>query len=220
MPIEILYQDRQIAVAVKPAGVLAEAPGMPELLSQELGGPFFCVHRLDAGVGGVMVYARTAKAAAKLSAAVSGREIQKEYLAVVQGRPEQDSGVLHDLLFHDKAKNKTYVVKRMRHGVKEAELAYKVLGSACGEHGEITLVGIRLHTGRSHQIRVQFASRAMPLLGDVKYGSGYKGCGIALWAEHLRFAHPFEAKEMDIRRLPPERFPWSMFGLHNINSPL
>lgn len=213
MPIEILYQDKHIVVAVKPSGVMSESPGMPELLSESCGGEFFCVHRLDAGVGGVMVYARTAQAAAKLSAAVSARKLEKKYLAAVQGRPGQDSAILTDLLFHDRNKNKTYVVKRIRRGVKEAELEYSLLETRQGDRGEVSLLRIGLHTGRSHQIRVQFACRAMPLLGDVKYGSGYRNCGIALWSERLSFEHPFEKKVMDFRSPPPEQFPWTEFDI-------
>ena len=204
---EILYKDKSLAVAVKPAGVLSESPGMPELLRDSLGGSFYCVHRLDAGVGGVMVYARTGQAAAKLSDAMARKNFTKEYLAVVQGRPGQDSGLLRDLLFHDKSRNKTYVVDRMRRGVKEAELEYTLLESK----GELSLLRVRLHTGRSHQIRVQFASRAMPLLGDARYGSRYRDCGIALWSERLCFPHPFEEKTLDFRHAPPANYPWTSF---------
>lgn len=204
---EILYKDKSLAVAVKPAGVLSESPGMPELLRDSLGGRFYCVHRLDAGVGGVMVYARTGQAAAKLSDAMARKNFTKEYLAVVQGRPRQDRALLRDLLFHDKSRNKTYVVDRMRRGVKEAELEYTVMGSK----GELSLLRVRLHTGRSHQIRVQFASRAMPLLGDARYGSRYRDCGIALWSERLCFPHPFEEKTLDFRQAPPASYPWTSF---------
>ena len=204
---EILYKDKSLAVAVKPAGVLSESSGMPELLRDSLGGRFYCVHRLDAGVGGVMVYARTGQAAAKLSDAMARKNFTKEYLAVIQGRPGQDRGLLRDLLFHDKSRNKTYVVDRMRRGVKEAELEYTLLESK----GELSLLRIRLHTGRSHQIRVQFASRAMPLLGDARYGSRYRDCGIALWSERLCFPHPFEEKTLDFRQAPPASYPWTSF---------
>ena len=204
---EILYQDRHIAVVVKPAGVMSQSPGMPELLRDSLGGDFFCVHRLDAGVGGVMVYARTGQAAAKLSAAAEQRSMTKEYLSVVQGRPAQDGGVLRDLLFHDKGKNKTYVVDRMRKGVKEAELEYALIGCV----NDSSLLRIRLHTGRSHQIRVQFASRALPLLGDARYGSKIRNCGIALWSERLCFPHPITGKTLDFWQVPPEIFPWTEF---------
>ena len=205
---QILYKDRALAVVVKPADVLSESPGMPELLRDSLGGTFYCVHRLDAAVGGVMVYARTGQAAAKLSDAMARKRFTKEYLAVVQGRPEQDRAVLRDLLFHDKSVNKTYVVDRMRRGVKEAELEYTVMCSK----GELSLLRIRLHTGRSHQIRVQFASRALPLLGDARYGSRFRDGGIALWSERLCFPHTFTGKTMDFSAAPPENFPWTEFS--------
>ena len=161
---EILYSDRDIAVCVKPVGLNSEAD-VPAALKEELGGEFFTVHRLDMNVGGVMVYARNAKAAAELSRAIQTGDMVKEYLAIVHGTPA-DSGLLEDLLWKDSSKNKVFVVKRERKGVKKASLEYKTL-----HQGENSLIRIRLHTGRSHQIRVQFASRGFPLLGDHKYGA-------------------------------------------------
>ncbi len=207
MEINILYKDKALVLCVKPAGVLSESPGMPELLKQQLGGEIFPVHRLDRAVGGVMLYARTKEAAGKLSGLVKDRGLKKKYLAVVQGCPDDSEGVFKDLLFKDSAKNKSYVVKRPRKGVKEAELSYRVLKS----DGDKSLVEIMLHTGRSHQIRVQFASRKMPLLGDVKYGSTYKDCPLALWSEALGFSHPFSKKPMDFEALPPKAYPWTEF---------
>ena len=167
MDLNIRYKDSSLVLCLKPVGVESEGEGMPRLLEQQLGSPIFCVHRLDKAVGGLMVYARTKQAAAALSAAVARREMEKEYLCVVPGAPEPAQGLMRDLLYRDAAKNKSFVVKRPRRGVKEAELAYTLL-----ERGpETALVRVALHTGRSHQIRVQFSSRAMPLLGDVKYGS-------------------------------------------------
>ena len=176
---EILYQDRHIAVVVKPAGVLSESPGMPELLRDSLGGDFFCVHRLDAGVGGVMVYARTGQAAGRLSAAVAQRSLTKEYLAVVQGRPAKDRGVLRDLLFHDKRNNKTYVVDRMRKGVKEAELEYTVIGCVDDislhrplppDQGAVCLPGSALAGGRPLRQQNQ-ELRHSPLVGEIVLSS-------------------------------------------------
>ena len=204
---EILYQDKHIAVVVKPAGVMSESPGMPELLRDSLGGQFFCVHRLDAGVGGVMVYARSGQAAARLSAAVAQRELTKEYLAVVQGRPEQDRSVLRDLLFHDRGRNKTYVVDRMRKGVKEAELEYTVIGYV----NDSSLLRIRLHTGRSHQIRVQHAHADFPLWGDARYGGGRPGQQIALWAYALTLKHPTRDEELSFACPPPDDGAWTAF---------
>ncbi len=161
---EILYFDQNLIVCVKPVGIDSEA-GLPELIKAELGGEVYTVHRLDMNVGGVMVYARNRQTAASLSRDVQDGSMIKEYVACVEGIPPK-SGVLEDLLFKDSRKNKVFVVKRMRKGVKNAKLEYVRLNDA-----DPSLVRIRLHTGRSHQIRVQFASRGYPLVGDHKYGS-------------------------------------------------
>ena len=161
---EILYQDKCIAVIVKPVGLDSQA-AVPAQLEEQLGGTFYPVHRLDLNVGGVMVYARTKQAAAALSKAIQEGTMVKEYVAMVHGMPEE-TGDWEDLLFKDSSKNKVFVVKRMRGGVKKARLEYRRL-----TQGETSLVRIRLHTGRSHQIRVQFSSRGFPLVGDHKYGS-------------------------------------------------
>lgn len=161
---EILYADTEIAVAVKPVGTDSEQ-GMPRALAAELGGSFYPVHRLDLNVGGVMVYARNSAAAACLSRQIQQGQFVKEYVALVHGTPEI-TGDWEDLLFKDSRKNKVYVVKKQRSGVKPARLTYQRLSA-----GERSLVRVRLHTGRSHQIRVQFSSRGFPLVGDHKYGS-------------------------------------------------
>ena len=161
---EILYSDKALAVCVKPVGLDSEQ-AVPAALIQVLGGEIFPIHRLDKNVGGVMVYARTRQAAAALSRAIQEGSMVKEYVALVHGTPPE-TGDWEDLLFKDSAKNKVFVVKKERKGVKKARLEYRVLTS-----GPDSLVGIRLHTGRSHQIRVQFASRGYPLAGDHKYGA-------------------------------------------------
>ena len=161
---EILYSDKHIAVLVKPVGLDSEAE-VPAALKEQLGGEVFPLHRLDKNVGGVMVYARTKQAAAELSKAVQEGTMVKEYMAMVHGTPPE-SGDWEDLLWKDSKKNKVFVVKRQRGGVKKARLEFKRISA-----GEESLVRIRLHTGRSHQIRVQFSSRGFPLVGDHKYGS-------------------------------------------------
>jgi len=161
---EILYSDNNIAVCVKPVGLDAEAE-VPAALKELLGGEVFPIHRLDKNVGGVMVYARTKQAAAMLSKAVQEGSMVKEYVAMVHGTPPE-TGDWEDLLWKDSQKNKVFVVKRERKGVKKARLEFNTLSA-----GEESLVRIRLHTGRSHQIRVQFSSRGFPLIGDHKYGS-------------------------------------------------
>lgn len=160
----ILCTERDFAVIVKPVRMDSEKE-VPERLSRELGGVFYTIHRLDRNVGGVMVYARTKEAAAALSRLVQSGELVKEYFAQVTGTPPEEA-VWEDLLLKDSRKNKVFVVKRQRAGVKAAKLAYTRLTA-----GEVSLVRVRLHTGRSHQIRVQFASRGYPLAGDHKYGA-------------------------------------------------
>ena len=160
----ILYSDQGIVACIKPVGLDSEAE-LPEKLRETLGGELFPIHRLDKNVGGVMIYARTKAAAAALSKAVQEGAMVKEYVALVHGTPPE-SGDWEDFLFKDSRKNKVFVVKRERKGVKHARLEFHRLTA-----GEQSLVHIRLHTGRSHQIRVQFSSRGFPLVGDHKYGS-------------------------------------------------
>ena len=195
--IEILKETARYLVCVKPIGIAAQGTqqeAMPQLLSAQLGCGIFPVHRLDQTVGGVMVYAKTAQEAARLTQAMGQGQMQKTYLAVLTGCPAEKAGTLEDLLFHDRVKNKTYVVKRMRGGVKQAKLHYEILARQDG----LSLVRIRLETGRTHQIRVQFASRGLPLLGDGKYGKNAadKAKGFkhqALYSYRLRFSFPTDA---------------------------
>ena len=208
---EILYADAAVAVVVKPAGVLSQGnaeDAMPVLLQKQLGGAIFPVHRLDQPTGGVMVYARTQDAAAKLSAQMQSEAFGKEYLAVLDGTPEPAEGELNDLLFFDRQKGKSYAVRRKRAGVKDARLTYRVLAQAEG----LTLVRVRLFTGRTHQIRVQFSSRGWPLTGDGKYGSRNNRCAPALWSAELHFAHPVTGETLTFRSQPPEAYPWTLFS--------
>lgn len=161
---EILYSNDDFAVCLKPVGLDAEQQ-VPALLQEQLGGSIYTLHRLDKNVGGVMVYARTKQAAAALSNVIIQGDMAKEYVALVHGTPPPE-GDWEDLLFKDSRKNKVFVVNRQRAGVKTARLTYRCIKSAAQ-----SLVRIRLYTGRSHQIRVQFSSRGFPLVGDHKYGS-------------------------------------------------
>lgn len=198
---EILYEDNAITVAVKPPNTVSEqterGDGFADLLAERNPNRYVgVVHRLDRGVGGVMVYARTPAAAAKLSAAVQSRTFQKEYRALIHGEPAQPSATLRDLLFHDRMRNKTFVVERERRGVKEAILDYAVLERRTSEEfGVHCLVKVVLHTGRTHQIRVQFAHRGHPLLGDGKYGA-HDRCPIALFCHRIAFPHPITGKNV------------------------
>ena len=179
---EILYSDREIAVCVKPVGLDSEAE-VPAALKEQLGGEIFPLHRLDKNVGGVMVYARTKAAAAHFSRLITQGKLVKEYVAMVHGTPEE-SGDWQDLLFKDSRKNKVFVVKKQRAGVRDARLSYQRLSA-----GERSLVAIRLYTGRSHQIRVQFSSRGFPLVGDHKYGSRAEETAPMLYSCRLTFPY-------------------------------
>ena len=209
---EIVYMDKRILVAVKPNGVLStdEPGGMPELLRAELGDSHACirtVHRLDAAVGGLMVFARSVKASSLLSQQIRERHFLKEYLAVVHGMPPAE-GNLRDLLGRDKMRRVTYVAQEPGRDVRPAELSYKVLE----QREKYSLIQIHLQTGRTHQIRVQFSSRGWPLAGDRKYGTGGENFPIALWSWHLRFTHPETGRTMDFSHLPPKgSVPWSEF---------
>ena len=212
--IPILYEERGFLVCLKPPGLLSQSgPGddLLQALSRQAGGSFLPVHRLDRGVGGVMAVARSKSAAAALSAAVAQRKFEKEYLCLVRGRPLEEAGTYRDLLLHDRQRNKSFVVDRIRGGVKEAELDYRCLASS----GGLSLVHVRLRTGRTHQIRVQFASRGTPLAGDGKYGGGPGE--IALWSYRLSFPHPETGRSLTFSHLPRGGL-WEQFLLEALLS--
>ena len=205
---EILYADPHIVVCVKPQRVLStdEPGGVPDLVRQELNTQDVrTVHRLDRVVGGLMVLARSAKAASELSRQVRDNEFQKEYMAVVHGAPETAEGRLLDLLYRDKARKMTMVAQEMAKGVQPAALTYKVLQS----QNDMSRVRICLETGRTHQIRVQFASRGMPLVGERKYSTLEDDCEIALWSCYLGFTHPATGEHMEFELEPPAVYPWT-----------
>ena len=227
--IDILYEDPYLLVCIKPVGVLSQpdvtgdGEDMLSLLHDQLmardGNEAYIglIHRLDRGVGGVMVFAKRQDVAGALSAAVANRTLIKQYLAVVHGCPKEESGIWKDYLYKDAAKNKTFVVDRLRKGVKEAGLAYATVATkADTPAGECALLQVKLHTGRTHQIRVQCASRGLPLIGDGKYGARDHGLPIGLWSYRLTFAHPRKkGKTVDIAALPQEgAFGW--FDLQNL----
>ena len=208
---ELIYQDKDIIVCIKPPRVLStdEPGGVPDLVREALGDPdanVRTVHRLDRTVSGLMVLARRSKAASELSRQIREGEFQKEYVAVVHGSLPKEQDELRDLLCRNKQERKTYIVSEPGKDVQEAVLDYRVLNRA----EDMTRVRIRLHTGRTHQIRAQFSGRGYPLVGDRKYGTIESDCEIALWSYRLAFKHPYSGKPMEFVVEPPMDYPWSI----------
>lgn len=208
---ELIYQDRDIVICVKPPRVLStdEPGGVPDLVRQALGDPHAnvrTVHRLDRTVSGLMVLARSKKAASELSRQIREGLFHKEYLAVIHGIPEDEKGTMRDLLLRDKAERKTYVVAELGRDVQKAILHYQTLRSCDG----LSRVRIQLETGRTHQIRCQFSSRGMPLVGDRKYSTLPDDCEIALWSYRLAFLHPYRQEPIEFILEPPADYPWSI----------
>lgn len=208
---DILHIDNNIIVCIKPARVLStdEPGGLPELLRLELNDPdadIRTVHRLDRVVSGVMVLARNAATASELSRQIREDLFRKEYRAVVHGRPEAEKGTMKDLLYRDKARRMTMVASEPGKGIQEAILDYCIMNS----NGNMSRVGITLHTGRTHQIRVQFASRGMPLVGERKYATLEDPCEIALWSCKIGFFHPETKQYVEFTKEPPQIYPWNV----------
>ncbi len=202
---EILYENKDIVFVEKPSGVSSEEQ-MVLRLKEQLNSEIYPLHRLDKPVSGVMVYAKTKAAAAKMSRKIAEQtDFIKSYLAICEGALDETEGTMEDLLFKDSKKNKSFVVKRERKGVKKAVLNYKLIKTAEYEGKTFSLVLVELKTGRSHQIRVQFASRKHPLLGDRKYGSKEES-PIGL------FSHKIKTCGLAITKNPPEEFPWNLFS--------
>ena len=220
---KVLYEDKYLLVCEKPVGVESQrsSKGGEDMLSllekyrAEKGEDAYVglVHRLDTATGGAMIYSKRADMTGKLSALVQSAEYKKTYLAVVHGEPLESTGEMRDLLFHDKMKNKSYVTDKKRAGIKEAILNYRVLEVLEREDGsKLSLVEIELITGRTHQIRVQFASRKMPLVGDGKYGSRDNKASMALWSHRVEFNHPQSKKKIMAESCPPDIYPWNIFN--------
>lgn len=200
---EILFEDNDIIVCIKPCGVLSQADtagreNMITFLQQHTNSEIYPLHRLDKEVSGVMVYAKTKFAAASLSKDIAQHNFKKEYIALVHSSPENESGEMRDLLFKDSKRNKTYVVKTQRKGVKEAILEYKLIKTK----NNLSCVLVLLHTGRTHQIRVQFASRGMPLVADKKYGAKDDFKDIGLYSYRITFNHPKTKEQMQFTSNP------------------
>ena len=219
--LNILYEDDAVVVVEKPVGIPSEpvnGDGMVPRLAAQLNAPVWLVHRLDRGTGGAMAFAKNKFAAAGLSAMIARpaepddpKRFRKTYLAVVHGTPEPATGTMRDLLLHDRARNKSFVVTRPRKGVREAVLTYRVLGTVPHPDGVRSLAEIALQTGRTHQIRVQFASRKWMLVGDARYGSPVKG-DPALWCVRLRFPHPVTGRPVAVVCPPPTDGVWGDFA--------
>ena len=209
---QLIYKDEQLLVCIKPPRVRStdEPGGMPDLCRAALGDPdanVRTVHRLDQVVSGLMVFARTKHAASDLSAQIRDGSFHKEYQAILHGTPVETNGTLRDLLYRNKPERKTYVVKEPGKDVQEAILNYEVLSTT----PDFSKVRIELLTGRTHQIRCQFSSRNLPLVGDRKYSLYEDNCEIALWSSLLRFQHPKTGAVMTFTAPPPDEFPWNLF---------
>lgn len=209
---ELIHVDRDIVVCIKPPRVLStdEPGGLPDLVREALGDPnanIRTVHRLDSVVSGLMVLARTRKSASELSRQIRDGEFDKEYLAVLHGVPEEEKATLRDLLLRNKQEKKTYVVAAPGKDVQEAILNYQLLSKTEG----LSKVRIELVTGRTHQIRAQFSSRNLPLVGDRKYSLHEDNCEIALWSHKIAFNHPYTGKRMEFVQEPPRLYPWTEF---------
>jgi 23S rRNA pseudouridine1911/1915/1917 synthase len=220
--INIVFEDNHILVAVKPqnVGSCPDETGDANLLDllkeyikvthQKEGNVFLgLVHRLDRPTGGVMVFAKTSKAAARFAEAMKVGEFEKKYFAVTMGVPKDARGQLKHALYKNEAKNEVYTVPLATEGAKIALLDYRILQEVSG----CALVSINLITGRSHQARVQFQAIGTPLFGDQKYGGGKTpvGYNLALWAAELRFTHPTTKQIMVFRVDPPGETPWNKF---------
>ena len=220
---EILFEDNHLLVVVKPVNIPTQADdsGDPDLLSilkadikaryQKPGNVYLgLVHRLDRPVGGVMVFAKTSKAASRLSEQIRNREFSKSYLAVIHGSPQKSKGSLRHYLLKNQSDNTVQAFSAPEPEAKEATLDYEVIGC----QGNLSLVKIRLNTGRSHQIRVQFATISHPLYGDQKYGADVNRPGqqIALWSAELSFKHPTRDETMQFQSAPPPVAPWNLFS--------
>lgn len=211
--LKIIYNDNDIVVCIKPVGIISEEGGLPDMLKAEFDCEIYPVHRLDKPVGGLMVYAKNSKSAGELSKQFSDRTADKNYLCIVKGVPAEPSARLDDLLYKDVRTNKTFVVNRERKGVKKASLEYNLLQTVQSDSDVLSLLSVHLLTGRSHQIRVQFASRKLPLLGDARYGGKEKGIDISLLSYRLAFNHPKTDKRLEFTQAPPDVYPWNLFEI-------
>lgn len=230
MDINIFYEDNHIIVVDKPPKLPCQKDKtedadllsiLQEKLSKEhnIKNPYIgLIHRLDRPVGGVILYAKTKFSTSNLSRQVQERSINKEYLAIICGNPEEKSGTLKDYLLKLKTINMSKVVNKDTKGSKEAILDYNIIETIeTEEFGPLSLVRINLKTGRHHQIRVQLSHHKMPLWGDTKYNKTFtkrkEWNQIALWSHSLTFNHPKNNKELTFKSIPYNEYPWNLFNL-------
>lgn len=222
MKIPIVYEDNHLLVVEKPVNIPVQEDSSQDkdlltMLKDDIkirfnkpGNVFLgLVHRLDRPVGGVMVFGKTSKAASRLSDAIRRRVFEREYLTVVRGSPKNKTGLLEHYLYKDTSKNKVHAVSKNHKQAKKAILEYELIGSQEG----LSLLKVKLHTGRSHQIRVQLAESDLPIYGDQKYGQHVNKAGqqIALWAHTLEFPHTTSQELLKFSSLPPNAFPWNLW---------
>lgn len=223
MEIPILYEDNHLLVVEKPVNVPVQGDDSKDqdlltLLKQDLkvryekpGNVFLgLVHRLDRPVGGAMVFAKTSKSASRLSDIIRRQALDRNYLAIVRGTPPEKKGLLTHYLVKDTSQNKVFTASASNKKAKKAVLEYEMIGHVDG----LSLLSIRLHTGRSHQIRVQFSASGCPLYGDQKYGQSVNRPGqqIALWSNGLAFKHPTKEETITVQSKPPEQYPWNLWN--------
>ena len=219
--LNVLYEDNHIIVVVKPVNIPSQGDKtgdidmltiIKEYIKEKYNKPgdvyLGLVHRLDRPTGGVMVFARTSKAASRLSEQVRDKKMHKKYLCIVDGKMEKDSGTFRDYLIKNEKTNTSKVVKEGTKNAKEAILDYKVI--KYNEEINMSVIDVDLHTGRHHQIRVQFASRGHSLSGDGKYGTRGRGKGLALWAYSLSFEHPTQKEQMTFEFYPEITGSWKI----------
>lgn len=224
MELEILYEDNHLIFVVKPVNMPVQEdrskdPDLLNLVKADIkkrynkpGNVYLgLVHRLDRPVGGVMVFAKTSKAASRLSDVIRRQKMEKTYIAVVRGIPEKKSARLEDHLVKNRKENIVYVTTQEHKDAKKAVLEYELL--QINKEKQLSLLSIDLHTGRPHQIRVQLANQGLPIYGDQKYGRDVNKPGeqLALWSTELALLHPTKKEEIRIRCSPPDEFPWDLF---------
>ena len=221
--LKVIYEDNHIIVVEKIVNVPSQADKtedvdmltiIKEYIKEKYKKPgnvyLGLVHRLDRPVGGVMVFAKTSKAASRLSEEVRNKTFKKSYLVICNGKMEKQNDTLVDYLWKDEKKNTSYVVKENKKNAKQSILDYEVL--YYDESQDLSILKINLQTGRHHQIRVQFSSRMHAIYGDNKYHGRGAGTGICLWAYKLSFVHPTTKQEMTFRDLPEQKGMWKLLS--------